>query len=179
MTCRSKIVILLGILGTTGGLLPLIALPPRQITRAESDTALEQIDPQRPCGVICVTVAGGLLGHPIELSQAKQVVRADGLGRCSMADVIDGLHHFGFSTSGVRLQSKSLERLAGVPTILYVNQSHFMVVMPVGDGSVVVVDPPRPVECIPAAALLPRWQGEAILVRNSPDELRSGLPHEW
>jgi len=165
----------LGILGAVGVLLPLIVSSPQRATPSEPEPALEQIDPQHPCGVISVTVAGLFLGRPIDLKRAKEAMRVDGLGRCSMADVIDGLHRLGFSARGVRLQSEALGMLSGVPTILYVNQSHFMVVMPVGNGSVVVVDPPRAVECLPTNAFASRWRGEAIVVRNSPEELEATL----
>jgi ABC-type bacteriocin/lantibiotic exporter with double-glycine peptidase domain len=163
------------IFGVAGGLLFMVAPSAQQVPPAELETSLEQIDPKRSCGMICVTVASGFLDHPIELNRVKQVVRADGLGRCSMADLIDGLHRLGFSARRVKVQSQALQKLAGLPTILYVSQSHFVVIMPVGDGSVVVVDPPRPVECVPGSTLARRWKGEAIVVRNSPEELEIAL----
>lgn len=137
-----------------------------------TDTSLEQIDPQHPCGAVCIVVVSELLGRPVKLERVKQAVHADGLGRISMAELQYGLRSQGFNAVGVKLNFDVLRNLDGIPLVLYVNRSHFLVILPTGTGSVVVLDPPHPVECLPSSALRSRWGGEAILVQKTPEDLR-------
>jgi ABC-type bacteriocin/lantibiotic exporter with double-glycine peptidase domain len=147
----------------------------QRTTEAAGATAVEQIDPQHPCGAVCVTVVSELLGRPVELQRVKELVRTDGLGRTSMEELQDGLRCQGFSALGVRLSPGTLKDLAGVPLILFVNRSHFLVALPTGVGTAVILDPPHPAACWTADALGQRWGGEAILVQNSPEELQRVL----
>ncbi len=139
------------------------------------NATLEQIDPQHPCGAVCVVVVGELLASPIELRRVKDLVHMDGLGRVSMEELQNGLRCQGFSAAGVRLSPDSFKDLAGIPLILFVNHSHFLVALPTGVGTVVVFDPPHPVECLPASAIDDRWGGEALIVQKSPEDLQRVL----
>jgi ABC-type bacteriocin/lantibiotic exporter with double-glycine peptidase domain len=143
-----------------------------QPAATDPETRLEQVDPECPCGVVCVAAAAQILGRPLEVSRAREVVAVDGLGRTSMAELVDGLHRLGFAAVGVKVDPGSLGRLTA-PVILYVNRSHFLVALPVGDGTAVLVDPPTPVRAESLSVLQGRWSGEAIIVRNSPEELRT------
>jgi ABC-type bacteriocin/lantibiotic exporter with double-glycine peptidase domain len=145
-----------------------------QSAAAGPENVLEQVDPECPCSVVCVVATARILGRPVEVSHAREVVSVDGLGRTSMAELVDGLHRLQFAALGGKLEPRSLDRLPA-PVILYVNRAHFLVALPVGDGSVVVVDPPTPIRAEPIAVLAGRWTGEAIIVRNSPEELRTAV----
>jgi ABC-type bacteriocin/lantibiotic exporter with double-glycine peptidase domain len=147
----------------------------RSRSTVESGKAMQAIDPERPCGVVCVALTSHLLGQPVALSRAKEVVSVDGLGRTSLAQVVDGLRGLGFSAIGVKLDARSLGQLTGTPVILYVNRGHFVVALPVGNGSAVLVDPPHPVRCTSLRALAGQWSGEAVLVQDSRNKLRTIL----
>jgi ABC-type bacteriocin/lantibiotic exporter with double-glycine peptidase domain len=92
-----------------------------------------------------------------------------------MAELVEALQHLGFSAKGVKLEPSSIERLSSSPVILHVDGSHFLVSLPVGDGTLVVVDPPHRVQAESVSAITSRWTGDAIVVQNTPDELRKRL----
>ncbi len=100
-------------------------------------------DPAHPCGVVSATIVTYLLSRPVDFSSMQKLIPVDGMGRVSMADLIKSLRKVGFYAVGVRLDERSLQNEQGSPVILYVNQSHFLVVIPTGDGNMVVIDPPH------------------------------------
>jgi ABC-type bacteriocin/lantibiotic exporter with double-glycine peptidase domain len=140
-------------------------------TPAPAVTSVQQVDLEYPCGIVSVIVATGALGQSVDFRQIKETIPTDALGQTSMAELVDGLEQLGFCALGVQLDARSLDRVGG-PVILYVDRSHFLVVLPVGDGSAVLVDPPHPVRTVAISDLAGRWAGEAILVRKSEEEMR-------
>lgn len=143
------------------------------VAPASGDT-LRQIDPQNPCGVVCVLAAAQVLEHPLEPSQVHQAIPADGLGRTSMTDLVAGFRRLGFSAAGVSLTPRHLARLPP-PVILYVERSHFVVALPGNDETVVMIDPPEPVRSVRLSDLGGKWDGEAIIVQRTAIDLQRTL----
>lgn len=175
MNTRTNLLARLAAAGVAVACLLFFALRHREAPSSREGPTLEQFDPEHPCGVVAVTMATEVLGRRIESGRAKQAIPVDALGRTSMAEIIDGLGALGFQAVGVKLDMQSLRRLEGLPVILFVDRSHFLVALPVGDGSVVVMDPPHPVRVETSASLSSRWTGEAILLHHSPDQLRKAI----
>jgi len=138
----------------------------------KAGSELEQIDPQHPCGLVSIVVVTSALGSPVEQDQVEKVIAIDGLGRTSMAELIRGLRSLGFASAGIKLETSTLRHLAGKPLILHVRPSHFLVAVPVGDGSVVLIDPPHAASCVTLDTLALRWSGETIIVQKDTEDLR-------
>ncbi|HJT78728.1 MAG TPA: cysteine peptidase family C39 domain-containing protein [Gemmataceae bacterium] len=171
---RKPLVVSLLVALAVGGVCVAVIRRPAPLPRDSSAPGGFQVDPDHPCGVVCAAVVGHALGKPLTLRQAREAVGVDGLARTSMADLVDGLHRLGFATTGVKLTRRLLD-YSPAPVILHVDNAHFLVVLPVGDGSVVVIDPPNEVHTEAISSLAARWDGEAVLVQKTPAELRKAL----
>lgn len=137
--------------------------------------AIEEYDPAHPCGVVSATIITHILSRPVDFSLMSKVIPVDGLGRVSMIDLIGGLRKVGFYAAGVRLDNQSLKRIQGLPVILYVNRSHFLVIIPTEHKGMVVIDPPYEPYIADWNSVSFQWTGEAILVKNSNEEIKEIL----
>jgi ABC-type bacteriocin/lantibiotic exporter with double-glycine peptidase domain len=92
-----------------------------------------------------------------------------------MADICNGLRSLGFASAGVKMSEQSLDLLPKQPTILFVFGSHFVTVLPLGDGNVVVLDPPYRPKLKTLRELSEGWNGEAIVTSRHEADLRANL----
>lgn len=120
-------------------------------------------DGHNPCGPLALAVICRLCGRELSLAEANNVVRTDAFGKSSMEALRDGLQSVGMHSMGLKLTSKSLADL-GEPAILHLYDSHFAAVIPLADGSVVLVDPPNKTIVVDPAKLSGIWNGTALVV---------------
>jgi ABC-type bacteriocin/lantibiotic exporter with double-glycine peptidase domain len=140
-------------------------------TSDDSSATIPEYDLEHPCALVSAVIALQLLGHPVQLADVGKEIKRDGVGRTSMAELISGMRKLGFAGIGLKATPAALKKLRGRPLIAYTDQSHFLVVLPVGDGSLVVIDPPSEVRAETLDSLSIRWSGEMVLVANTPEEL--------
>jgi ABC-type bacteriocin/lantibiotic exporter with double-glycine peptidase domain len=115
-----------------------------------------------------------LLGAPVMLARVKQVIRADGLGRATMEDIVRALEQLGFSGTGVRLTPQAIAHLR-IPAILHVDGSHFVASQVNDNERIVIYDPPAPPVEVPPEAMAARWDGLAVLVARNSASLGDAL----
>jgi ABC-type bacteriocin/lantibiotic exporter with double-glycine peptidase domain len=137
--------------------------------------SFDQIDPHNPCGLVCVSVVSRLLDRPSNPAQSRKIVTCDALGRTSMAELVDGLGALGFAAFGARLDQIALKKLDGMPIILHTRGNHFVVILPMRDGTAVFFDPPHPVRTTTRSELSQFWDGDAIIVQSDASQLSKQL----
>lgn len=139
----------------------------------DNSTSVRDID--HPCGPIAMSVIAQLIGKSVTLAEAGDVVKPDALGRVSMAELVAGLEKLGFAARGVRIHpNKCRETRSQV--VIFHRGDHFSVVLTHGGSHVTLIDPPFRPEVLSVKALIDDgWQGEAVLVARSREELDQQL----
>jgi ABC-type bacteriocin/lantibiotic exporter with double-glycine peptidase domain len=123
-----------------------------------------------PCGVVVMTVVTKLLGRPMSLREARSKVPVDSAGRTSMAELALVAKSHGLWASGIQLGR--LDNLpVGITMICRIRESHWVVVTRNTRGAFVVIDPPNKSIALTPKRLVDVWDGKALVVADSDQQL--------
>jgi len=147
-------------------------------TGAQRDTEggleVQFFDHDHPCGPTCVSLMSRILGHPLSLDEAYDLVSPDGLGRSSVAQLDGSFRKLGLSVATMNLPASDLYKLS-VPAVLFWQGSHFVVAINNKDGKTMILDPPRDPTVYSTTAIAQSYSGVAILAHNSEQEITKCL----
>lgn len=132
------------------------------------------LDPQYPCGPVCVSIVCGLNGKPHSLQEVRSLVTPDRLGRTTLGELVSACETLGLSAVGMRIDQQSLSRLK-VPVIVHTRENHFVVSIADSSGKVLILDPPRRPQEKTTAELRSYCTGNVILVAKDRSELRQAM----
>jgi ABC-type bacteriocin/lantibiotic exporter with double-glycine peptidase domain len=126
------------------------------------------------CGVTSVAIAASLHGHKAALSEAKSLVAVDSLGRSSMDDLAEAVKMMNLASRGIHISN--LHRMPNSSVLIcHVRNTHWVVVTKNSKGALVLLDPPNPSVLITPHVFKDVWDGNALLVANSTEQLKSHL----
>lgn len=132
------------------------------------------VDPENPCGPVSVALVSHLLGNPVSLETARRIVVTDAVGRTSASALSEGLKTLGFHVAAVRIPVERAPPL-DLPLIAFLRDSHFAVLVPMGDHEMLLLDPPHEAAERSVKQLSSIWKGEAILVGRNEESIASAL----
>lgn len=141
---------------------------------ADQPSSVILLDPQYPCGPVCLSLVCGLLETPKSLDEVRALVKPDRLGRTSLAELVTACKSLQLSAAGARVDPLILTRLP-IPVIIHTRENHFVVGMANPTGQVLILDPPRKPREVSGAALNELCSGNVILVARRHDELVAAL----
>jgi ABC-type bacteriocin/lantibiotic exporter with double-glycine peptidase domain len=170
-------VLLYGVAVTLRTLAPAKTIPLTSGGRHENRRSVSSYpiqDPKNPCGLVCIALVSHLHQRPVSLTEVRRLVPPDPLGRTSMNELVKGLQALGFGVVGVKLRLEACQQLS-VPLIIHEDGSHFAVVVPNATKRVIFLDPPFAPTKLTLEALAKRWDGNAIIVAKSVNELEEVL----
>lgn len=152
------------------------AIPPAHdaVSKVSAGQGVSILDPDNPCGPVAVALVGHLLGKPVSLAEARRLVPADSLGRTSAAALLEGLGALGIPAAAVQVAPEAAVKL-DAPFIVFLDQSHFGVLIPAAGGEWYLADPPQPIRRPTTEELASQWTGEAILVARDDEHLAENL----
>ena len=105
--------------------------------RIHSYQQLEHSD----CGITCIRIIARYYGKKIDPSYLRSLCDANRLG-ISIRDLTDALNEIGFDSYTVKVSPERLDDMP-LPSILYWNQSHFIVLYKIRKDTFFVADPSR------------------------------------
>ncbi len=135
------------------------------------------VDPDTSCGPVSLAVVSHYLGRPVPIAAFHEATGAGALGVCSISDLIGALRQKGFACTALRYDPRRPPS-HDLPMVLFVDGAHFLVALPGGKNTVVLVDPPSKSDVATCAQLAVRWQGEAVVVAMTNTDLSRALEQD-
>ena len=136
--------------------------------------SVRNVDPRTSCGPVSLAVVSEYLGKSVPIADFHEETGAGDLGFCSMADLVRALKKHGFAARAVRFDTQP-PPFHNLPMVLFVDGDHFLAAIASNPREVVVIDPPKKPQTMPWDELKPRWQGEAVVVGRSENDVREAL----
>lgn len=143
--------------------------------RIHSYQQLEHSD----CGITCIRIIARYYGKKIDPAYLRSLCDANRLG-ISIRDLTDALNEIGFDSYTVKVSPERLDDMP-LPSILYWNQSHFIVLYKVRKDTFFVADPSRGKMKLSRKNFLQMWKGDTetgicILLEPRPEFLDTQFP---
>lgn len=133
-----------------------------------------RVDPATSCGPASLAVVSTLLGSPIPIADLHADTHAGEIGVCSFQDMKISLLKHGFCAEAIRYDPRHPPSHE-LPLILHVDDSHFLVALPVRGDRCILIDPPDEPRVVGWASLGGRWKGDAIIVSRNDSDLRRAI----
>ena len=142
--------------------------------RGKPSMVFPPVDPATSCGPVSLSLVTYWLAHATAVDDLNELTRAFDSGICSLQDLKLATTSIGLTAETVRVDpARPLSWT--LPTIVYLHGNHFVATLPITGSKLVFADPPNSPEVIDIQGLADKWDGTALVVASSQDELESAL----
>lgn len=131
-------------------------------------------DPEAACGPVSVALVARWLDKPTPLCVINEYTRTGFSGVTSLFELQGALRAIGLQAEAVRLNPREAIRWT-LPTVLHVNDNHFVAVLPLANGHLVAAAPPAAPRVIGSPSELGDWEGITLVVARSTTDLDDAL----
>jgi ABC-type bacteriocin/lantibiotic exporter with double-glycine peptidase domain len=132
------------------------------------------VDPNTGCGSVSLALVSHWLGHPTTMEDLNVLTHSYATGTSSLLDLKEAAQTIGLTAETVQLDGRRLPQWR-LPTILHINDNHFVAVLPIDELYVVFADPPALPRIVDRRELARVWKGVALVIADTDVDLAQAL----